>query len=82
MTRSLTQFHIALNYGLEHQSLEVTLHLIENLVCQTQTGIEHREEETFNLQFRVQFRFDYLDSIQQLADAFQCKILTLHRDDD
>ena len=80
MRRSLREFHVTLDDGLEHQFLEVTFHLVVNLVGQTQTGIVHREQETLDFQFRVQFALDNLDGIEKFRDTLQCKILTLHGD--
>ena len=65
MTGTLGEFDIALDYRFEYQLLEMTLYLVENLVGQTQTRVIHCQEETFNLQFRIQLLLDNLNGIQQ-----------------
>ena len=60
----------------------MALHLVVYLVCQTQTLVVHRQQETLNLQLRVQTFLHNLDGAQQLRDTLQCKIFTLHGDDD
>ena len=81
MRRSLAQTHIARNDGIEHQVPEMAFHLFIHLVAQSQTVVKHRQQEAFDLQLRIQFRFDDLDRIQQLGDTFQRKELALHRND-
>ena len=81
VARSLGELDITLDDGLEHQFLEVALHLVVDLVGQAQTTVEHRQQETFDLQVRVQLVFDDLDGVEQLADTLQCKVFALYGDD-
>ena len=74
MTRRFAQFYVTLNHGVEHQLLEVTFHLIVYLVCLSQTCIEHRQQESFNLQSGIQFALDYLYErgvSKEIIDKFQ-----------
>ena len=80
--RTLRQFDVTLDDGLEDQLLEVALYLVINLVGQTQTGVLHRQQETFNLELRIQLSLDNLDGVQQLRDTLQCEILTLYGNND
>ena len=82
MAWALTEFYIALNDGLEHQFLEMPLHLVINLIGQAQTAVIHGEQEPFYLKFRVEFALDDADGVEQFADAFQSKILALYGYDD
>ena len=82
VTRTLAQFDVTLDDGLEHQLLEMTFHLVVDLVGQTQTTVVHRQQESLDLQLRIQFALDDLDGVQELADTFECEVLTLYRDDD
>ena len=82
MTGTLGEFYVTLDDGFEYQFLEVALHLIVDLVSQSQTTVVHRQQETFNLQLRVQFVLDDLDGVQQFADTLKGEVLTLYRDDD
>ncbi len=81
VARTLAQLHVALDDGLEHQFLEVALHLVVNLVGKAEAAVVHRKQETFYLEFRIQLALDDLDGVEQFADTFQCKVFTLHWDD-
>ncbi len=74
---TLAQLHVALDDGLEHQLLEVALHLVVNLIGQTQTAVVHGKQEALYLEFGVELAFDDLYRVEQLADAFQGKVFTL-----
>lgn len=82
MTGTLRQFDITLDNGFEDQFLEMAFHLIVNLVGEAKAGVVHRQQESLNLQFRVQLAFDNTDGIEQFADTLQCEVFTLHGDDD
>ena len=58
MARSLGEFHIAADDGFEHQLLEMALHLIVNLIGKAQTTVEHRQQEAFNLELRIEAALD------------------------
>ena len=56
----------------------MSLHLVVYLVGQPQSAVVHGEQESLYLEPGVQFAFDYLDGVEQLADSLQCEVLTLH----
>ena len=60
----------------------MAFYLFIHLIAQAQTVVEHRQEEAFYLQCRIQFRFDNLDRVEQLGNPFQCEELALYRNDD
>ena len=78
---TLRQFHVTLDDGLEHQFLEVALHLVVDLVGQSEATVVHRQQESLDLQLRIQLVLDDLDRVEQFADAFEGEVLTLHGDD-
>ena len=82
VARTFAELHVSLNHRLEDQLLEVPLHLVVNLVSQTQTTVVHRQEKTFDFQLRVQFALNNLDGVEQFTDTFQGEIFTLHGNDD
>ncbi len=82
VARTFAQLHVALDDGLEHQFLEVSLHLVVNLVGKAETAVVHGEQEAFDLEFRVELALDDLDGVEQFADTFKSEIFALHRDDD
>lgn len=57
MARGFAQFYIALNHGFEHQFLKMSAYLIVYLVCKSQSGVIHCEQEAFDFERRVQFFF-------------------------
>ena len=54
MAGSLGELHVALDDGLEHQFLEVALHLVVDLVGQSQTTVVHRQQEALDLELGIQ----------------------------
>ena len=81
MRRSLAQTHVTRNHRIEDQIPEVAFHLFIDLVAESQTVVEHRQQETLDLQIGVQFGLDDLDCIEQFGDTLQRKELALHRND-
>ena len=82
MRRCFAQTYVTRDDGVEYQVTEVTLHLFVYLVTQTQTVVEHRQEEALNAQLRVEFGLDDLDGVEQFSDTLQREELTLYGDDD
>ena len=80
MALAFTEFHVALDDGLEHQFLEMALHLVVNLVGKFQSAVVHGEQETLYLEPGIELALHYLDGVEQFADAFKCEIFALHRD--
>ena len=79
VARALAQFHVSLYDCLEHELLEMAFHLVVYLVGESETAVIHRQQESFYLQFLVQFAFYYLNGVQQFADAFEREVFALHR---
>ena len=79
---TLAELHVALNDGLEHKLLEVSFHLVVYLIGQSESAVVHCQQEALNLERRVELALDNLDGIEQLGDAFECKVLALHGYDD
>ena len=79
---TLAELDVALYDGFEHQFLEMALYLVIYLIGQTKARVVHRKQESLYLQLCVELAFDYLYSVEQLADAFESEILALHRNDD
>ena len=57
------------------------LHLIVDLIGQTQAAVVHGQQETFNLQLLVELTLNNFDGAQQLTDTFQGEVFALHWDD-
>ena len=70
VTRCFGELHIALDDGLEYEFLEMSFYFIVNLVGQTETGVVHREQESFYFKSGVQFFLYNLDGVEQFADTF------------
>ena len=81
MTGTFTELNVTLDNRLKHQFLEVSFHLVIDLSGKTQTLIVHRQQKTLDLKLRIEFTLDNLDSVEQFADTFQSKILTLNGND-
>lgn len=59
----------------------MSLQLFINLIGESQTRIIHCQQETFDFKMRVELRLYDADGVEQFADAFKGKILSLDRDD-
>ena len=79
MAWTFAKFYVALNHGLEYQLLEVSLHLVVNLVGKTKTTIVHGEKETLYFEFRIKFALNNLDSVEEFADSLKGEVFALHR---
>ena len=82
VTGSLAELHVALDDGIEHEFLEVALHLVVDLVGQAQTTVVHRQQEALDLEFGIELSLDDTYGVEQLGDTLQGEVLALHRDDD
>ena len=54
-------------------------HIFCHLFVQSQTRIEHRKQYSFDFKRRIEPALNYSYGIEQFSQAFQCKILALHR---
>ena len=78
---ALRELHVALDHGFEDQFLEMTLHLIIDLVGKSQSAVVHSQQEALDFELRVELALDDLNSIEELTDTLQRKVLALHRND-
>ena len=53
MTGTLREFYVTLDDCLEYQFLEVTFHLVVDLVCQSESTVVHRQEESLDLELGI-----------------------------
>ena len=81
MAWAFRKLHVALNHCFENQFLEMTLHLIIDLVGKSQSAVIHSQQEALDLEFRIELALDDFNGIEQFADTLQGKILALHRND-
>ena len=58
----------------------MSLQLLVDLVCQTQACVIHGEEESLDLECRIEARLDDAYGVEQLGDALEGEILGLDRD--
>ena len=79
---ALAKLDVALDDGLENEFLEVTFHLVVDLVGQSEAAVIHGQEEPFYLESWVELALNDLDGVEQLANSLECEVLTLHGNDD
>ena len=82
MTGSLSKTDTTWDNRLKYQILEVTPHLVEHLITQTQATVVHRQKESLDAQRRIKFLFYQFNGIQQFAYTLKGKVFALYRDDD
>ena len=82
MTRTFAQLHVTLNDRLEDQFLEMSFHLVIDLVGQTQATVVHSQQKSLDFQLLIEFALDDFYGAEQLADALKCKLFALHGNDD
>ena len=69
---------VALYDGVEYQFAEVLFQFFLNLVAQSQTGVVHGEQETFDFEVGVEPRLDSLAGFEPFSDAFQGELSGLY----
>src|SRR3990172_8675664 len=82
MTGCLAQTDVSGNDRLKDLILKVGSHLLSDLMGEIVPAIEHGEENTLDLQLRIEGLLDEPDRFEKLAQTFHRIILTLKRDDD
>jgi len=82
MTGGFSQPDIAGNDGREHFFSKKGLQIRHHLVGKVGSFIEHREQNTFDLQSRVRRPTDLVDRLHQLRHAFERKVFTLYWNQD
>ena len=60
---SFAQLHVTHDNRFEDQFLEVAFHFVVYLVGQAEPAVEHRQQKTFYLQFRVKPFLDNFDGV-------------------
>ena len=79
MARSLSQPHIPWDRSRKHRFFEMLLHLIHHSQAQICPCVKHGQQYPLNLQMRIKGPLYPLNGIHQGADAFQCIIFALNR---
>src|SRR5690606_7007066 len=77
----LGQAHIARYDSLEYAVAEVRFYLCGHLLLQGHARIEHNAQQSYQLQVRIDVAMHALDGVDEVGQAFQCKIFTLHGND-
>src|SRR5690606_38830249 len=76
------QPYVAWDDSIEHLVAKVFFELGGNLLLQRYTWIKHDSKQTNDLQVRVDVGIDALDSIYQVGQTLERKVLALHGNDD
>lgn len=76
------EFYVALYHGVEDQFAEVLFQFFLNLVAQSQAGVVHGEEKSFDFEVGIESRLDEFDGVEQFTDAFEGEIFGLYGYDD
>ena len=66
----------------EYLVFEVTFHFIGHLVGEVVPAVEHGEQNSFDLQLRIEGLFNQADRFEKLAQPFHGIVFALERDDD
>src|SRR5919108_1267652 len=80
VTWRLRQPNVARNHRVEDLAREVTMDLIANLLRDTGPTVEHRQDDAFDSESRVQTLSDQLDGPEQVREPFERIELALKRD--
>src|SRR5215467_13674998 len=73
----LSKANVARNDGGEQLRSKEGLEILHDLVGEIGTIVEHRQEHTFNLEFRITQATDVTDRFDQLGHTFECEVFTL-----
>ena len=76
------KFGIAIYQRVEDQILEVGADILDHLAGQAQTGVVHRDEQTFDIELRIEAGLHDADGVQEFAEALEGEILALDGDND
>src|SRR5437867_8950751 len=78
----LPQAHVPRNDGLEDLLLEEPPYFLHHLARQVGALVEHRQEDSFHLESRIQRPADSLQGIDELRDSLERQVLTLNWNQD
>ena len=81
MARCLAQTDVAGNHRVKDHWTEVAFQFFVDLIGQAQTRVIHGQQKAFDLDLRIEFRFDDTDGVEKLGDSLQCEIFSLHGND-
>src|SRR5579859_2558303 len=75
---SLAQAYVAVNNRLEHLFREMIAHLAHDFSRQARARVEHIQHHTHDIEVGVEFAFDHLDGVEQMAQTLQRQVLALN----
>src|SRR3546814_9185205 len=81
MTGGFGQSHVTRDNGFEHLVAKMGFYLGRDLLLQRDTGVEHNPQQPYKLQIWVEITVYPLNSVDQVRQAFQCKVFALHWND-
>ena len=70
------------DYGVEHLFAKVTLQLLADLLLERDAGVEHHAQQPDDLELGIEVRVNLADGVDEIAEALQCEVFALHRNDD
>ncbi len=80
VARRFRQTHIARDNGVEHHLTEDGADIFRHLLGQAIATVIHRQRNAQNLKARIEPCSNAFDGVEQLAQSFERKKLTLQRD--
>ena len=78
--RRFRKTDVARDIGAVGLLLEVFADLLSDFRRQVGPGIVHRQQNAFDLEFRIEQPLDQTDRLQELGDPFQGIVFALYRD--
>ena len=81
-TLRLSESCITVDNGIEYTVLKSASDLMHYLIAEVKPPVIHSQEDALYFQIGIQPILHDLDSIQELTQTFECKVLALHRNKD
>ncbi len=81
VARRLGELDISRDDGAEHHISEMSFQLLKYLIGEAEPGIIHGQQESFDLESRLQSALDDSDGVEELGNAFEGEIFRLHWND-
>ena len=82
MAGRFSEPYIPRDNGLEHLLLEVVLDLFLNLLGELRTQVKHGQDNTKDLDIRIELLLNDIDGLDELSQTFESILLTLDGNDD
>jgi hypothetical protein len=82
MTWRFREPDIAGDDSLKDLVLEIVAEIIDNLVCEIRSLIEHRQQEALDYEARVGPLSNAIERVPQVSNALERVVLALNRDYD